>query len=198
MPQLDQHSLYELDILEHVEKTSRLSNRLVAAKLGVSIKLAHQILKRMVKKGLLHVKVIHKRRWDYFLTPRGIARKSRLTIEFFEFSLHFYREARRLSSRVCCGLSERGASRVGFLGAGDLAEIVYLGVQEWGLDLVAVYDDDQEGGDFMQVPVFPLTDVPGETDEPLIICLYDAQKPMRVRYLPKGIAPASNMHWIFD
>ena len=69
MPQLDQHALYELDILKQVEQSSTLSNRMVARKLGVSIKLAHELLKRMVRKGLLHVKVVNARRWDYFLTP---------------------------------------------------------------------------------------------------------------------------------
>ena len=197
MPQLDRHALYELDILKHVENNSRLNNRLVAAKLGVSIKLAHEILKRMVEKGLLHVQVIHTRRWDYFLTPKGIAEKVRLTLEFFDFSMHFYREARRRSAQVCRDLAENGVREVAFLGANDLAEIAYLGVREWGLELTGVYDRPAAGRVFMNLPVRPLDELPAEPDGAVIVCLYDVRSPMQANYLPEGVARQENLYWIF-
>jgi predicted transcriptional regulator len=224
MPDLNQHSLYELDILKQVEKESQLTNRKVAGKLGVSLKLAHEVLKRMVGKGLLHVKVVNSRRWDYFLTPHGIAEKTRLTMEFLDFSMHFYREARRRSSQVCRDLAEAGYREVRFLGAGDLAEIVYLGVQEWGLQLTQVYADTEKST-FMTLPVQPLSVLadhglgsgdlelatPNSNPEtttdhsplpihqlPLLVCLYDASQPMMSRYLPDGIAETAGMHWVFE
>src|SRR2546426_95700 len=130
---MDRRELFELEILRHVEETPLLNNRVAARKMGTSVKLAHEILKKMVAKGLLHVKKEHTRRWDYFLTPHGIAEKTRLTYEFLEFSFQFYREARRRSAQLCRDLSESGVKRVAFLGAGEMAEIVYLGVVEWGL-----------------------------------------------------------------
>jgi len=197
MPQLDQHALYELDILKQVEQSSTLSNRMVARKLGVSIKLAHELLKRMVRKGLLHVKVVNARRWDYFLTPKGIAEKTRLTVEFFDFSLHFYREARRRSAQVCRALSEAGRTRVAFLGANDLAEIVYLGVQEWGLMLAAVYDDACSGRRFMRVAVQPLSAFAADAYDAVLVCMYDARDPTGANFLPPGVRAASNMWWFF-
>ena len=198
MASVDKHDLYELDVLSHVEKTSRLSNRQLARKLGVSVRLAHQLLKRMVHKGLLHVRVVNSRRWDYFLTPQGIAEKARLTMEFFEFSMHFYREARRRSSQVCRDLAEAGHGQVAFLGTGDLAEIAFLGVREWGLELTAVYAG--EGGEtFMDVPVRSeeaLREISPET--PVIVCMYDARHPMKEGFLPEGIDKSGNMYWVFQ
>lgn len=196
MSDINQHNLYELDILRHVEETPRLNNRMAAKKLGVSVKLAHQVLKRMVSKGLLHVTEVHSRRWDYFLTPRGIAEKTRLTMEFLDFSMHFYREARRRSAQLCRDLSESGRRRVAFLGAGDLAEIVYLGVQEWGLELVAVYDDTGKDR-FMKIPVLPREQVPEDRSDAIIVCLYDASQPMGPGYLPPGVPSNAKMHWFF-
>jgi len=196
MTQPDPHALYELDILSHVEQTNRLNNRLAARKLGVSIKLAHEILKRMVHRGLLHVSVVHSRRWDYFLTPRGIAEKTRLTLEFLDFSLHFYREARRQSAQLCRELSEAGRRRVAFLGADDLAEITYLGVQEWGLELCAVYAD-ADRRTFMNVPVRPLAELPRSRHDAVIVCLYDKTQPMRAGWLPAGLELQANLHWVF-
>lgn len=198
MSPVDKNDLYQLDILEHVEQTPRLSNRQVARKLGVSVKLAHELLKGMVRRGLLHVKVIHSRRWDYFLTPKGIAEKGRLTLEFLDFSMHFYREARKRSSQVCRDLAEEGHRRVALLGAGDLAEIVYLGVKEWGLELAAVYADAKAGG-FMGVPVQSLADLAGASlDLPTIVCVYDVKHPMQEGFLPEGVSGGENMRWVFE
>jgi DNA-binding MarR family transcriptional regulator len=194
--EIDQHRLYELEVLKHVEQSHRLSNRLAAQKLGVSLKLAHEILKRMVRKGLLHVNVVHSRRWDYFLTPRGIAEKSRLTMEFLDFSMHFYREARRRSAQLCKDLSLAGKRRVAFLGAGDLAEIAYLGVQEWGLELTAVYDDGA-GGEFMKIPVQPLAAIKDDRSDAVIVCLYDTSHPMSSNYLPPAVEAGEKMRWFF-
>ena len=43
--------------------------------------------------------------------------KARLTLEFFEFSMHFYREARKRSAQVCRNLAEAGVKDIGFMGS---------------------------------------------------------------------------------
>jgi DNA-binding MarR family transcriptional regulator len=197
MSQIHQHNLYELDILRHVERTPRLNNRMAAKKLGVSVKLAHQVLKRMVKKGLLHVAEINSRRWEYFLTPKGIAEKTRLTVEFLDFSMRFYREARRRSAELCRELAEAGKTDVAFLGAGELAEIVYLGVQEWGLELAAVFDDNGPER-FMNMPVQLVDELAGSKTDAVIVCLYDVREPMGRHYLPSEVENQPNMRWVFD
>ena len=78
MPAIEKTELFELEILKHVEETPRLNNRMAASKLGCSVRLAHALLSKMVKKGLLHVTKHHARRWDYFLTPSGITEKARI------------------------------------------------------------------------------------------------------------------------
>jgi hypothetical protein len=193
----DPHALHELDLLRTVEQDCRLTNRSAARKLGVSLKLAHQLLARMVERGLLHVRVIHARRWDYFLTPRGLAEKTRLTLEFLEFSMRFYREARRRSSSLCRELHRRGVRSVAFLGAGDLAEIAYLGVREWDLNLSAVYDDAAAPGPFLGLPVERFDAVTGTRAEAVVVCCYDARAPMREGFLPPAVTRPARLYWIF-
>ena len=187
--------MQELEILKHVETTPRLTNRIAANKLGCSIKLAHEVLKKMANRGLLHIKKVHSRRWDYFLTPKGIAEKTRLTMEFLSFSMNFYHEARKLSSQVCRNIAESGLKKVSFLGAGDMAEIVYLGVKEWGLELESVYDDDHKR--FLHLDVTPLSAFKQNPSEPILVCLYDSKQPMRRNYLPEGIKANASFYWIF-
>src|SRR4029078_13053176 len=81
----------------------------------------------------------------YLLTPAGIAAKARLTREYLESSLTFYAEAReRIRERFAELSAELGAAgptkRIVFLGAGEVAEIGYVSLQETDLELVGVID----------------------------------------------------------
>jgi DNA-binding Lrp family transcriptional regulator len=191
------NDLHELNILKHVEEDPRLNNRQAAQKLGVSVRLAHTLLKRMVSKGSLHIRVVNSRRWDYFLTSQGIAEKARLTREFLQFSMQFYREARRRSAELCRNLAESGETGVAFLGAGDLAEIAFLGVCEWGLRLDAVCDDGHIGGDFFGSEVTGVEAVQRSSVSAVVVCMYPRDQPMREQYLPAGIHDDGRFHWIF-
>ena len=197
MPKLEQNDLHELEILKQIEESPTLTNRAAATRLGVSVKLAHETLKRMVSKGLLHVKKLNSRRWDYFLTPSGIAEKARLTVEFVAFSMEFYREARRQSAQVCHKLSEQNLKTVALLGTGDIAEIVYLGIQEWDLTLLGVFDDGVDKKWFMGVEVQPTAALKLTDAAAIIVSVYDQRQPMSGQFLPAGVDRDERMHWIF-
>lgn len=196
MPPIEKNQLLELEILKHVETSPILNNRLAAAKLGCSVKLSHELLKKMVSKGLLHVKKLHSRRWDYFLTPKGLAEKARITREFLSFSKYFYHEARKASSMLCRKLHEHGVRRVALIGSGDLAEIVYLGVKEWGLELIEVFDN--RSGEFFGIQAKPFSETDKSAAEALIICVYDENFPMVGPKLPSEIRQSTKTYWLFD
>ncbi len=168
---------------------------MAASKLGCSIKLAHNILNKMVGRGLLHIKKVHSRRWDYFLTPQGIAEKARLSYEFLTFSMQFYKEARKRSAQLCRELAENGKKQVVLLGAGELAEIVYLGCREWGLEITAVYDDSVNTFLGKKVLPFEKFDPLAET---VIVCVANLEAPMLEPTLPEDIKLSNKIHWIFD
>ena len=192
----DQSQFHELEILKTVDQDSHLNNRKAASKLGVSVKLAHTILNRMVKKGFLHIKKENARKWHYFLTPSGIMEKSRLTMSFFEFSMQFYKEARKQSAQLCRNLSVDGKKNVILLGAGELAEIVYLGIQEWNLNLIGAVDLTGEKKSFMGAPIFKPEDTLPKHDS-IIVSLYDPERPMGKQFIPEGMTVNEKMAWIF-
>jgi len=195
MSNIEKNTILELEILKHVEESPILNTRLAAAKLGCSVKLAHVLLGKMVDRGLLHVKKLHSRRWDYFLTPSGISEKLRLTYEFLDFSIFFYHDARKQSSLVCRQLAEAGHKTVAFVGAGDLAEIVYLGVKEWGLDLIEVFDPYKK--DFLGIRVSSHMKLSESKADVFIVCLYDKKNPKSGNYHPDWIPQQDNIYWIF-
>ncbi len=192
----EKNDFFELEILKHVEQTPILNNRMAASKLGCSVKLAHELLRKMVDRGFLHVKKLHSRRWDYFLTPNGISEKARLTYDFLDFSMHFYQEARKESSKACLAIAESGKRNVAFLGANDLAEIAYLGVKEWGLNLLEVFDDGKKKN-FLGHPILPCSSISSSKSQVILVCKYDRNSPLSTNYLPEGISKTANMIWIF-
>lgn len=194
---MDSRRYYELKILQEVEDRPELPRRVAASKLGVSVKLAHKLLTGLVERGWLHVTKENSRHWRYFLTSEGLAEKTRLTREFIEFSFEFYREARRHSAQVCRDLSEAGVKRVAFLGLGELAEIAYLGVQEWGLELVEVFDRQGVGRTFFGCRVQPAEAATGTQAERIIVTSFDPKDPMVPGFLPEQVEADPHMVWIF-
>ncbi len=194
---MDKHAYHVLQILDHVETTPLVTNRSLARKLNVSVKLAHELLTKLVNKGLLHVKKHHARRWDYFLTPRGIAEKARLTYEFLGFSMQFYREARRRSAELLAELKRQGVRKVAFLGVGELAEIVYLGVCELGMEIVDVFDAEAAGKTFLRLRVRPARELRGSTAERIIVTAFDPKLPMGPDYLPDDAPDDDRLVWVF-
>ena len=194
---LDHHAYHIFQILDHVEATPRITNRSIARKLNVSVKLAHELLARLVSKGLLHVTKLHARRWDYFLTPRGLAEKARLTYEFLGFSLQFYREARKRSVALLAELKESGVEVLAFLGTGELAEIAYLGAAELGMKLLDVFDDAAAGKPFLHLTVRPTIEMKDSSALKIVVTSFDPKQPMSQDYLPENVPHDSRLVWIF-
>jgi predicted transcriptional regulator len=189
------NNFHDFKILEHVESTPLLSNRMAAKKLGCSLKLAHSVIHKLVDNGLLHIQKINSRRWDYFLTSKGISEKVRLTYEFLQFSMQFYKDARKKSSQLCRDFAESGVKQVALLGVGDLAEIVYLGLKEWNLELIDVFDDNAEK--FLNYQVKKLKAIEFSKAKAIIVCTYDPQKPMDENFMPVNINANISLYNVF-
>jgi len=145
--------LRTLKILEKVDNDGTPSQRDLARDLNISLGLVNSFIKRLAKKGYFKIGHLPKNRVRYILTPRGVAEKSRLTYEYIQYSFKFYKDARQKLRELYAELETQGVRRIVFFGAGDLAEIAYLSLQQSGIELVAVVDVDGAGQNFMQFTV---------------------------------------------
>jgi len=150
---MDPKDLRTLKILEKVDNGVVPSQRDLARDLNISLGLVNSFIKRLVKKGYFKARHIPKNRMRYFLTPKGASEKTRLTYEYIQYSYNFYKEARRKLRRLYSELESQGVLQIVFYGAGDLAEIAYLSLQETNIELTAVVDDEKIGNRFMRYTV---------------------------------------------
>ena len=153
---MDVESRRDLQLLEALEHESTITQRTLATRLGIALGLTNLYLKRLIRKGYVKCVTVSPNRLVYSLTPKGMARKARLTYEFMKYSLDFYRDARK-HLRHSLAQAVAHQSRVAIYGTGDAAELVFLLLRDMGLELVAVFAP-QADGRFLGFPVQPIAD----------------------------------------
>jgi DNA-binding MarR family transcriptional regulator len=142
-----------LGLLEYVERGGEQSQRRLASELGVALGLANAYLKRCVNKGLVKVRQAPARRYAYYLTPRGFAEKSRLTLAFMSHSFALFRRAKADCTAALESARGRGYGRIALLGASDLAEIAAICALDGGFAITAVVDAGVGAERFAGAPV---------------------------------------------
>jgi len=143
----------ELQILTEISLGSHVTQRGLAKKLGVALGLTNLLIRRLAKKGAIKIVNIQRNRVKYFITPGGIAEKARLTYEYLEYSLHFYRQIRAYLIEALGGVDRSTVGRVALYGVGEVAEIAALVIQQHGLNIATVVDGPAAGQSFLTLPV---------------------------------------------
>lgn len=133
-----------LGVLDAVERDASVTQRTVALELGIALGLTNTYLKRCVRKGLIKVNQMPARRYAYFLTPQGLAEKSRLTATYLALSFSFFRQARVECGEIYVAALKRGQSRFALIGHGDLAEIASLVAREHPVEIAGIVAADSD------------------------------------------------------
>ena len=142
-----------LGMLTAVDRDAEISQRTISRELGVALGLANAYLKRCVGKGWIKIHQVPRRRFAYYLTPKGFAEKTRLTGEFFAASFTFFRRAREQMSELMAESAAVGRNRVIFAGVSELAEVGTLCAYDHPIKLVAIVDPAYKKDQFCGLPV---------------------------------------------
>jgi DNA-binding MarR family transcriptional regulator len=153
---MDKENIHILRLMGEIERDASPSQRELSSRLNLSLGLVNTFIKRLVSKGYFKVKTMPRNRVKYFLTPKGLARKSRLTVEYLQYSVNFYKDIKNLLVNKFKEMEKARLNTVMFFGAGEVAELAYLYMQLTDLQLVGIIDDSQDGGDFFEFGVAAL------------------------------------------
>jgi hypothetical protein len=127
-----------LGVLDAVERNPSVTQRSVARELGIALGLVNAYLHRCLSKGLIKIGQVPPRRYAYYLTPRGMTEKSRLTATYLLDSFAFFREARTQCNELFQGLAACGQCRLALVGGGDLAEIARLVARDHHIEIAGI------------------------------------------------------------
>ena len=195
---------YAHQLLAAIEADQHLSQRSLARSLGIALGLTNLLLRRLVRKGWVRMIHIRPNRVRYLLTPAGIAEKARLSRDSLQYSVRFYVDARnrmrdQFAKLQSDGRGGRRRSRIVFLGAGEVAEIGYVCLQETELQLIGVIGDTCRPH-FFNVPIYPLAELRqqqlgGEPFDWLLVMLFDDRE-RTVATLSAADVPLDRVHWL--
>lgn len=150
---LDMNPKVALGILALVEADQAVTQKSLAADLGVAVGLVNLYLKRCVKKGLVKVSQAPPNRYFYYLTPSGFLEKGRLTADYLSSSLYYFRNARQQYTDILNLCAKRGMTRVLLCGHSELAEIAVLSAAECEIRLTGLVAPNYDGDVFLGLPV---------------------------------------------
>ena len=184
---MDPQDIRYLQILEEIENSYSPSQRDLARKLNISLGLVNSFIKRLAKKGYVKVTTIPKNRVKYILTPQGFAEKSRLTYEFIQYSLRFYKKALVNIQDLLNEFERIGITKVVFYGANDLAEIAYISMKATNITLVGVIDDSKKGKTFQGYTVKSLSELGALDFDRIIITSLDSKEAIYTTLIEKKI-----------
>lgn len=196
---------YAHHILTEIAEGRPISQRSLASGLGIALGMTNLLLRNLVRRGLVRVSRIKANRVAYFLTPKGMAEKARMSRDLFHRSVRVYASARdriRASFEILSRQwPQDGGDRkpIVFLGTGEAAEIGYVCLQETDLELIGVIDF-QGRKRFFGVPVFSAHHLTAELralireEEPAFVSFADVEQNHQV--LRELGIPADRVCWI--
>ena len=186
---MDKEDLHILRLMGEIDRNGDYTQRELSHRLNLSLGLVNTFLKRLVNKGYFKVKTMPRNRVKYFLTPEGLARKSKLTVEYLRYSLNFYRDIKKLLLKKYKEMEEKQVGSVLFYGAGEVAELAYLYLQLTHIRLVGIIDDKLNGKNFFGLRIAePARIHQMDWDMVLLTRLEDTDEDIKV-LLERGIDP---------
>jgi DNA-binding MarR family transcriptional regulator len=133
-------STHDLDLLQHIEEDPDITQASLASQLGVAVGTVNWHLKRLVSKGYVKVKRAQRRKLKYLITPKGIALRARLTVEYVERNLKLYRHTRKRVGDLIAQIRQQGYDQVRIdaeqQGPEDIFDICKLTCIEQEVDIV--------------------------------------------------------------
>ncbi|MGO9016307.1 MAG: winged helix-turn-helix transcriptional regulator [Dissulfurispiraceae bacterium] len=161
-----------LHILTELSDNDSLTQRDLSSSLGIALGLVNSYIKNLMAKGFITVKAIPRRRYAYYLTPKGFAEKTRLAYDLLHDYTRIYQEARSNLKRLFAELSSDGVKRVVFAGADEVAEIAYLTLLETNVELTGVVDEEMAGKKFFGRDIKPCAAVDSTAYDCIIVTSY--------------------------
>ena len=134
----------DLRLLEELEKNPITSQRELSHKFGIALGVTNACLRRMARKGLIRIRDLNHRRIGYYLTPKGLVEKARLTLHLISFRVQHYVELKRIVGKRFLEMQHDGMKRIVFYGVSDEMEVAYVTLQGVNLKLVGIVEDDEK------------------------------------------------------
>ena len=131
-----------LNLLSAVDADSKITQRSLAAELGIALGLTNAYFKKCVDKGLVKIKQIPKNRYSYYLTKKGFTEKTRLSAEYLKYSFNFFRETKFQCEKIIKLCVDKNYSSIVLSDKSEFSEILILTAIDTEVNIIGVLGKD--------------------------------------------------------
>jgi DNA-binding MarR family transcriptional regulator len=189
LPPMEKEDLTTLRLMGEIDQAGIVSQRELSRRLNISLGLVNTFIKRLVNKGYFKVTTMPRKRVKYFLTPAGLARKSRLTVEYLKYSVDSYREIKKLLLRRFKEMEETGVQSIYFYGTGEVAELAFLYLQLSSIRLAGIIDEKKSARNFFGNKIVMLDSLPPMDGDCILLTRLEDMDRDKEDLIKHGIAP---------
>lgn len=184
---IEDDSYKQLLILEELSRNGEVTQRDVSRHLGIALGLVNSYIKNLVSKGYITVATIPRKRYAYYLTPNGFIEKSRLAYQHLHNFTNLYNIARKDFRSLFERLQSDGIKRVAFCGVDEVAEIAYLTLKEFDLELVGVVDNKEREEPFFEFKVGVMVNLRALEFDGVLVTSHERKDNLHLALLDVGI-----------
>lgn len=170
------HNDITLRILDEISKESSVTQRTLSIKLDIALGLINAYIKRLTKKGYIKITTIPKNRVKYILTPKGFTEKVRLTYEYMQYSVNYFKEIRERIDDIYKKMISSGVETIIIWGDGEVAELSYVFMRGLPLRLVGIVDSKRVEKGFFGHDVYSFEDFPALNYDAILLTSFNAEK----------------------
>ena len=149
----------ELNLLQELERNPIISQRELSHKFGIALGVTNACLKRMARRGWIRITNMDHRRIGYYLTPKGLAEKTKLTLRLVSWTVQHYSTLKDIIGERLLEIQNKGIERIVFYGVSDEMEIAYVTLQGVKVQLAGIVEDEEKMGQKQEVFGFELKKV---------------------------------------
>jgi len=193
-------------ILDALDGRDHLSQRLLAARLGIALGRANRLLRSLIRRDWVRGIRVDGHRVRYVVTPAGADARAKMALEHLHRELGSFRRAREYVRQrledVAVECAESAACdrpAIAVYGTGEAAQILLTCVADLGVQLVGFVDDSPRES-FLGLPVGPPSvlktrAVEGRAFDWLVVATLVNYDAIRKRLLEVGF-PLERVSWL--
>lgn len=148
-----------LRLFDALTKDPEISQRALAARLGIALGLVNSYIKRLYKKGHIKIKTLPRNRIKYIITPKGLTEKARLTYTYMNYSIQYFKEIRLSIEQTYAKMIADGITTVLLWGDGEIAEICFISTRGLPLKIVGVVAEEKVDNGFFGHNIITVDDI---------------------------------------
>jgi hypothetical protein len=180
----------ELRLLSEIEEDPQVSQRYLSQKMGTALGLTNVMLRNLVLKGYIRATKAGLKSWLYNLTPEGFYFKIKLIRRYVHRVMDDYRNVRQALADELAPLSLNPESRVAIYGTTEFAELIFLGLRDFGIEEIDIFTAEQaKGANFLAMPVQDIKSMLPERYDRVMVATIEGEERAFAQLKQQGVEP---------